>query len=65
MEGDDDVLEEDHVLVSQWHSESRDDTGEDVEKFSCSIEFMCFVDKTEEALVNGLSDHFTTRYQLN
>ena len=30
MEWDDDVLEEDDVLISEWDSESTDDTCEDI-----------------------------------
>ena len=65
VEWDDDILEEDHVLISQRDGESRDDTGKNIKKLSGTIEFMCFVDKTEEALIDSFPDHFTARYQLN
>jgi hypothetical protein len=65
MEWDDDILEEDHVLISQRDGESRDNTRKDIKKLSGAIEFMCFVDKTEEALIDSFSNHFTTRYQLS
>lgn len=65
MEWDDDILEEDHVLISQRDGESWDDTRKNVKKLGGTIEFMCFVDKTEEALIDSFSNHFTARYQLN
>ena len=65
VEGNDNVLEEDHVLVSQGDSETGDDTRENIEKLSGAVEFMGFMNKTEEALVNSFSNHFTAGHQLN
>ena len=65
MERNDNVLEEDHVLVSQGDSETGDDTRENIEKLSGAVEFMGFMNKTEEALVDSLSNHFTAGHQLN
>lgn len=60
MEGDDDVLEEDYVFISKGDGESTDDTGQDVEELSGTIEFMVFMDESEETLVYCLSDHFSS-----
>jgi len=52
VEWDDNILEEDYVFISEWDSESTDDTGENVQQLSGTIEFMVFMDKSEEALVH-------------
>ena len=59
MEWDDNVLEENNMLISEWDSKSTNDTGQDIEKLSSSIELVDFMDQSEEALVDGLSDHFS------
>lgn len=64
MKGNDDVLEEDHVLVSQWDSETTDDTGQDVQKLSGTVELVSFMDEGEEALVNCLSNHLSSWHQF-
>jgi len=58
------ILEEDNVLVTERHGETRDDRGQDVEEFSSTVELMCLVNQAEKAFVNCLSDHFSPRYQL-
>ena len=60
----DDILEEDYVFISEWDSESTDDTGENVQQLSGTIEFMVFMDKSEEALVHWLSNHFSSGNKL-
>ena len=64
MERDDNVLEEDDVLISKWDSESTNDTCQDVKKLSSTIEFMDLVYKSEELLVDGLSNHFPSWNKL-
>ena len=64
MERDNYALEEDDVLVSEWDSETRDDTGEDIEELGCSIELVSLMDETEEAFIDCLSDHLSAGYQL-
>ena len=64
MEWDDNVLEENNMLISEWDSESTNDTGQDIEKLGSSIELMVFMDKGEEALVHSLSNHFSSWNQL-
>lgn len=57
MERNDNGVKEDDVLVPKGDSETRDDAGKDVEQLSGSIELVVFVDKSEEALIYGLSNH--------
>ena len=64
MKRDDNVLEEDDVLISEGNSESTDDTGQNVEKLGRAVEFVILVDQCEEALVDGLTDHFSSRHKL-
>lgn len=65
VQGDDYVLEEDHVLVAEGHGEAGDNTRQDIEQLGSPVELVCFVDETEEALVDCLSDHLAARHQLN
>ena len=64
VEWDDNRLEEDHVLVSQWHCESWDNTGKDIQELSSSIELVSLMNESEEAFVHGLSDHLSSWHQL-
>ena len=64
MEWDNDILEKDDMLVSQRDCKATDDTGEDIEKLSSSIEFMSLMDQTIEALIHSLSDHLSPWHQL-
>jgi hypothetical protein len=41
---DDHILEEYDVLVTERHCETTDDAGKDIKEFSCTVEFMSFVD---------------------
>jgi len=61
----DDILEEDDVFVSEWDCKSTDDTCKNVEKFSCTIKFVSFMDKSEKTLVNSLSNHLSPWNQLS
>ena len=65
VQWDDDVLEKDHMLISQGHRESTDDTGQNIEELGGSIEFMVFVDQSKETLVYGLSDHLSSWNKLS
>lgn len=64
VQGDDDILEEDHVLFSKGDGEARDDGCQDVEEFSGTIEFIVFVDQGVEAVCDGFSDHLSSWDQL-
>lgn len=64
MQGYDNVLEKDCVLVSEWDSESADDAGQNIQKLGRSVEFMVLVDECKETLINCLSDHFPSWYKF-
>lgn len=64
MQGDDYILEKNYVFVSEWDSESTNDTCKNIEKFSGSIEFVGFVYKGVEAFVDGLSNHLSSWNKL-
>ena len=65
MKWDDHILEENHVLVPEWHGEARYDRGEDVKKLSRAVELVRLVNQGVEALIDGLSDHLSPWYQLS
>ena len=62
MEGDDDVLEENNVLVTEGHSESRNDGGKNVKELGSTVEFVSLVDEGVEAIIDSLTDHFSARH---
>lgn len=64
MKWNDNILEEDDVLISQWYSESTDDTCQNIEKLGGTVEFVILVDKCKEALVDGLTNHFSSWNKL-
>lgn len=43
MKRNNDVLEENDMLIPEWYSESTDDTCKDVQKLSCTIKFVSFM----------------------
>ena len=64
MQWNDDVLEEDDVLISQRNSESTDDTRQNVEKLGGTVKLVILVNQCKEALVDGLTDHFSSWNEL-
>jgi len=64
MKGDDDGLEEVDVLFSQGDSETTDNTSQNIQKFSSTVEFVVFVDESVEAISDGLSNHFSSGDEL-
>jgi len=62
MEGDDDVLEENNVFVTEGHGESRNDGGKNVKELCSTVEFVSLVNEGVEALVDSLTDHFSARH---
>jgi predicted glycosyltransferase involved in capsule biosynthesis len=60
----DNILEEDYVLVSQWHSETTNDRSKDIQKFSSSVELVGLMNQSEETLVDCLSDHLSSWHKL-
>ena len=57
MEWNYDCVEEDNVLLSEWHGVTRNNSGEDVEQFGSTIELVLLVDQTQEAFVDMLPQH--------
>ncbi len=64
VQGNDNILEENDVFFPQRHCESRNDAGQNVQKFRCSIELKGLVDQGVEAIVNGLTNHLSPGDQL-
>ena len=64
MEGNDDVLEEDDVLISKWNCKTTDDTRQDVKKLSCTVELVIFVNESKKAFVHCLSNHLSSGNQF-
>ena len=60
MEGNINVLELENVLISQRNCETTDDGCVDIQKLGGTVEFVVLVDKSEEALVHCLSNHFSS-----
>lgn len=54
VQGNDDRLEEDHVLVSERDCEPADDAGQDVEELRRAVELVGLVDEGVEGVVDGL-----------
>lgn len=64
VQGNDNVLEENDVLVTKRNRETGNYAGENIKELSSTIEFVGFVDQTEEAFVDCLSNHLSTGNQL-
>jgi len=64
VQRDDDILEENHVLVTEGHGKARNDGSQDIKQLGGSVELMRFVNQAEEALVDRFSDHLSAGYQL-
>ena len=64
MEWDDNILEKYDVFVPKRNSETTNNTSQDIQKLSSSIEFVGIMNKGKEALVDGLSYHFSSRDQF-
>lgn len=64
MQWDNNVLEEDYVFVTKRHCKTRDDTRQNVEELSSTVKFVSLVDKSEEALVDSLTDHLSAGHKL-
>lgn len=62
MKRDDDVLEEDYVLLSEWDGKAGDDGSQNVKKLCSTVELVIFVDQRVETLVDGLPDHLSPRH---
>ena len=62
VERNDDILKEDNVLLSEWNSKARNNACQDIKQFGSSIEFKCFMNQRIKAIVNGLSNHLSSRH---
>lgn len=60
VERNDDIFKENDMFFSQRNSKTRDDTCQDIKQFRSSIELESFMNETVEAIVDGLSDHFSS-----
>lgn len=60
MERNDDIFEENDVFFSQRNSKTRDDACQYIKQFRSSIELESLMDETVEAIVDSLSDHFSS-----
>jgi len=65
MKGNDDVLEENNMFISERDSESTNDTCEDIQKFSSTIKLVSLMDEEMEALVDSLPDHLSSWDELS
>lgn len=65
MKWNNNVLKEDDVLFSERDSEARNDTGQDIEQFSRTVELVSLVNQSVETFVHRLSNHFSPWYQLS
>ncbi len=59
VEGNDNVFEKDDMFFSEGHCKSANDTGEDVQQLGGAVELEGLMDEGVEAVVDGLSDHFS------
>jgi len=59
------VLEKDDMLVSERDGEARNDTSQDIEQFSRTVELVSLVDQGVETFVHRFSNHFSPWYQLH
>ena len=62
---DDHILEENNVFVSKGHGETGNDRGENVEQLGGTIELVVLMDQGVEALVHGLSNHFSSGHEFS
>ena len=62
MQWDNDILEENYVLISEWNSKSTNDACQDIKKLGSSIELVAFMDECKEALIDCLSNHLPSRH---
>lgn len=65
MERNDDSFEEINVFFSQRNSKTTDNTSQDIQKFSSSIEFIVLMDKCIETISDSLSNHLSPWNELS
>jgi hypothetical protein len=52
MKWDNNIFKEDNMLISERNGETTDDTCEDIEEFSCTVEFVVLVNQGIEAFIH-------------
>lgn len=62
---DDHILEENDMLFSEGHCESRDNAGQDVKQLRGPVELEGLVNETVEAVIDGFSNHLSPGDQLS
>ena len=53
------------MFISKRYCETTDNTCEDIQKLGSTVEFVGFMDKGKEALIDSLSDHLSSWYQFS
>lgn len=64
VQRDDHVLEEHHMLITEWHCKAGDDTCENVKQLSGTVKLVLLVDQSIERFIDSFSDHLTAGHQL-
>ena len=64
MKRDDNILEELHVLFSQRHSKSTNNTRQYIQQLCHTIEFIILVDQSIQLISLDLSDHLPPWHEL-
>ena len=65
MKRNNDALEEHNMFVTQRDCKTADNCRQNIQEFSCSIEFMILMNKCQKAIVNCLSNHLSSRHKLS
>lgn len=65
VQGNNNILEENHMLVPKGNGKAGDNGCEDIKKLSSSVEFVCLMDEGVEALIDSLSNHLSSGNQLH
>ena len=65
VKGNNHILEEYDMLISQRNSKSTNDASKNIEKFCSSVEFMTLMNEGIEALIDSLSNHLSSWHKLH
>jgi hypothetical protein len=52
------------MLLSEWYCKARNNARQDIQKLRSSIKLESLMNQAVEAVINGLSDHFSSWNQL-
>lgn len=64
VQRNDNILEENDMLFSEWDSKPTDDTGKNVKQLRCTIELESLMDQRVEAIVDCLTNHFSSGHKF-